>query len=219
MTKTGAAARPELEDRTESAMDWVRTNGKALAAAAILVAVLVAGVFLYRQWRASRAEAAERVLSTGRQSYAQGNLPLAQTDLRRVITGFGGTSAASQATMLLAQVYYEQGKPDSGLAVLNEGRPAGPDEAAFEALKGAGLEQKGEFAQAAQRYRAAAQASSGTSARQRYLADAARALAAGGDKAEAAAIWSQLAEDESSAFAAEARVRYGELSAKPAGTP
>ena len=49
-----------------------------------------------------------------------------------------------------------------------------------------------------------------------YRADAARALASAGKAAEAAKIWEELAKDPTSFYAAEARVRIGELTAKPA---
>jgi len=217
MTKTGAAAGPAFDDRTESAMDWARANTKPIAIAAIVIALAAATWFFAKQWRERQADAAEVALNRARQSYGQGNLPLAQTDLKRVITRFGGSAAGSQASMLLAQAYYEQGKPDSGLKVLNDGKPSDTDEAAFEALKGAGLEQKKEYAQAAERYRAAAGLADAKIAKDRFMADAARALTSANNKAEAAKIWSALANDNASTFAAEARVRLGELVATPAG--
>ena len=217
MTKTGAAAGPAFDDRTESAMDWARANTKPIAVAAIVIALAAATWFLAKQWRERQADAAEVALNRARQSYGQGNLPLAQTDLKRVITRFGGSAAGSQASMLLAQAYYEQGKADSGLKVLNDGKPSDTDEAAFEALKGAGLEQKKEYAQAAERYRAAAGLADAKIAKDRFMADAARALTSANNKAEAAKIWSALANDNASTFAAEARVRLGELVATPAG--
>jgi predicted negative regulator of RcsB-dependent stress response len=217
MTKTGAAVTGSaFDDRTESAMDWVRANTKPIVIGLVVVALAAATWFFVKQWSDRKADAAEVALNRARQSYAQGNLPLAQTDLRRVITRFGGSSAGSQATMLLAQTFFEQGKPDSGLKVLNEGKAANSDDAAFEALKGAGLEQKKEYAQAAERYRAAAGLADAKIAKDRYMADAARALTSANNKAEAAKIWSALAADNTSTFSAEARVRLGELVAAPA---
>ena len=197
-------------------MDWVRDNGKPIGIGLAVIAVAVIGWIGVRQYQNSQADQAEAALNRARQSYAQGNLPLAQTDLRRVISRFGGSSAGSQATMLLAQAYYEQGHADSGLKVLNEGDPSTVDEAAFEALRGAGLEQKKEYVQAAERYRAAAAAADAKIAKDRYMADAARALTSAGNKAEAAKIWAALATDNASTFAAEAKVRLGELVATPA---
>jgi tetratricopeptide (TPR) repeat protein len=216
MTKTGAATGPAFDDQAESLMDWARANARAVGIGAAVVAVAAAAWFFGKQWRDSRADAAEAALNRARQSYGQGNLPLAQTDLRRVITRFSGSSAGSQATMLLAQAFYEQGKPDSGLKALNDGKPASRDAAAFEALKGAGHEQKKEYAQAGERYRAAAGLTDAKIAKDRYMADAARAFTSAGNKAEAQKIWSTLANDNASTFAAEARLRLGELTATAA---
>jgi len=198
-------------------MDWARANAKAIGIAIIVIAAAVIVWVVAKQMREKKAADADIALNRARQSYAQRNLPLAQTDLRRVITRYGGSPAGSQATMLLAQVFYEQGKPDSGLKVLNDGKPADVDEAAFEALKGAGLEQKKEYTQAAEHYRAAAAKADAKVAKDRHMADAARALTSAGNKAEAAKIWTALADDPVSALAAEARVRLGELTATVAG--
>ena len=48
------------------------------------------------------------------------------------------------------------------------------------------------------------------------MADAARTFTEGGKKAEAEKIWTALSKDNTSAYAAEARVRLGELMATPA---
>jgi predicted negative regulator of RcsB-dependent stress response len=217
MTKTGAATtRPAFDDHTESVTDWARTNAKPLGIAVGVVALAAVLWVVGNQWRVQRAGAADAALSRARQSYAQGNLPLAQTDLRRVITRFGGSSAGSQATMLLAQAYYEQGKADSGLRVLNEGKPSSADRASFEALKGAGYEQEKKWSEAAERYQAAAGLTEAKIAKDRYMADAARTFTEGGKKAEAEKIWTALSKDNTSAYAAEARLRLGELRATPA---
>ena len=197
-------------------MDWARANAKPIGVAVAVMALAAVLWFVGKQWRESRASAADAALSRARQSYAQGNLPLAQTDLRSVIRRFGGSSAGSQATMLLAQTYYEQGKADSGLKVLNDGKPADVDRAAFEALKAAGLEEQKKYAEAARRYQAAAGATDAKIAKDRYMADAARAFTSAGNKPEAEKIWSALAKDNTSLVASEARVRLGELAATPA---
>jgi len=119
--------------------------------------------------------------------------------------------------MLLAQAYYEQGKPDSGLRVLNDGKPSSQDRASFEALKAAGYEQQKKYVEAADRYQAAAGLAQAKVAKDRYMADAARTLTDAGKKTDAEKIWTALSKDNTSAYAAEARVRLGELTAAPAG--
>jgi hypothetical protein len=49
----------------------------------------------------------------------------------------------------------------------------------------------------------------------KYQSGAARDYMAAGKTEEAKAIWTELAKDDTSAEAAEARVRLGELTAKP----
>ena len=215
MAKTGTATGTAFDDQADSMMDWARTNMKMIGTVLAAIALAVVLWLVIRQWRDSRAAAADAALNRARQSYTQGNLPLAQTDLRNVIRRYDGSSAGSQATMLLAQVYYEQGKADSGLKVLNDGKAASVDRAAFEALKGAGYEQLKQYGPAAERYQAAAAATDAKISKDRYMADAARVLTLAGKKDEAAKIWTALANDDASGFSAEAKVRLGELTAKP----
>ena len=198
-------------------MDWARANSKAISIGLTVLAAAVVIAIVARQYSNRREDAAEAALSRARQSFSQGNLPLAQTDLRRVISQFGGSAAGSQASMLLAQAYYEQGKADSGLKVLDDGKASGSDRAAFEALKGAGFEQKKDYAKAAERYKAASEITDAKIAKVRFLADAARAFTSAGNKAEASKIWEAMSKDPASPFSAEAKVRLGELVAVPAG--
>ena len=216
MTKTGAATGSTFEDGADSALDWARANSKAISIGLTVVAAAVVIAIVARQYSNRREDAAEAALSRARQSYAQGNLPLAQTDLRRVISQFGGSAAGSQASMLLAQAYYEQGKADSGLKVLDDGKASSADRAGFEALKGAGFEQKKDYAKAAERYKAASDIAEAKISKDRYLADAARAFTSAGNKAEAAKIWESMTKDATSPFSNEAKVRLGELVAVPA---
>jgi tetratricopeptide (TPR) repeat protein len=217
MTKTGAATGSTFENGADSALDWARANSKAISIGLTVVAAAVVITIVARQYSNRREDAAEAALSRARQSYAQGNLPLAQTDLRRVISQFGGSAAGSQASMLLAQAYYEQGKADSGLKVLDDGKPSTSDRAAFEALRGAGFEQKKDYPKAAERYKAAAEITDAKMSKDRYLADAARAFTSAGNKTEAAKIWDAMAKDATSPFSSEAKVRLGELTVAPAG--
>jgi tetratricopeptide (TPR) repeat protein len=217
MTKTGAATGSTFENGADSAMDWARANSKAISIGVTVLAAAVVIAIVARQYSNRREDAAEAALSRARQSYAQGNLPLAQTDLRRVISQFGGSAAGSQASMLLAQAYYEQGKADSGLKVLDDGKASSSDRAAFEALKGAGFEQKKDYAKAAERYKAASDLTNAKIAKERYLTDAARAFTSAGNKTEAAKIWEAMSKDPTSPFASEAKVRLGELVVAPAG--
>ena len=179
---------------------------------------LAAAVYMWRRSDAIKQERAEQALLAASRTFSSGNLPLAQSDLQRLIGRYGSTNAGSQARMILAQILFDQNKVDSGLKVLEDvgAGPGGAFTASAHALRAAGHEQAGKAAQAAAEYERAAEASRGAVERDSYRADAARAYATAGDTAKAVAIWQALAADEQSALSSEAKLRIGELTAKPA---
>lgn len=179
---------------------------------------IAAAVYMWRRSDAIKQERAEQALLSAARTFSSGNLPLAQSDLEKLVARYGSTNAGGQARMLLAQILYGQGKVDSGLKVLeNVGTgPGGAFTAAVHALKAAGHEQANRSGQAAAEYERAASASRGDVERDTYRADAARAYAAAGDTTKALAIWQALAGDDQSPMSAEAKLRIGELTAKPA---
>jgi predicted negative regulator of RcsB-dependent stress response len=216
MTRTGAEGRPALEDHAESFADWLRVHTREVTIGVVLLAAIAGGGWLYARSRTIKADRAEAALAAAQQSVATGNIPLAQSDLQKLTVRYDGTIAADRANMLLAQLLFDAGKVDSGLAVLTRIDDDGPLGAAAASLRGAGLEQKKQYAEAARAYLDAA-ASAGTPAeRDGFRADAARAYTQAGNTSEALKIWRELAADDRSIMAAEARVRIGELTAKPA---
>lgn len=196
--------------------DWFQLHAKKIAAAVVVLAVAVGGIYAYRQITASTAQRAERAYFAAQA--AQGAPQEQERALDGVVGAYDGTPAATQAAMLLAQLRYNRGAYAEGVAALRrvEGS-AGEFDASIDALIAAGLEGQGQFAEAAAKYREAAEAARFDVDRDGYLADAARAHRRAGNDAEAVRIWTQLAEDPLGALAAEARVRLGELTAKPAG--
>ena len=87
--------------------------------------------------------------------------------------------------------------------------------AGAEALIGDGYSQLGKYADAAAHYRKAADATRFQNDREGYLAEAARNFMAAKDTAQARQLWQEVLKNESGVFAAEARVRLGELTARP----
>jgi predicted negative regulator of RcsB-dependent stress response len=220
MTRTGAAARPPvMDDRAEDLGDWLRIHTREVGIAAVVVAGLAGGVMLYQSSLAKRAAAADAALAAPEQSIASGNLPLAQADLRRVVTRYPGTAAAAEASILLAETYYDQQKYAEGLAVLQKAPttgPAKPFASSIASLTAAGLAQQGRSRDAAANYLRAAQLTPYASERDAYKASAARAYANAGDTASAIRIWTELAADPKLPVSGEARLRLGELTAKAA---
>lgn len=214
MTRTGAQARPALlEDRTHSAVDWFRRYSKQAAIGIVVAAAAVAIGFVVQRSNASKEQRAYESFASASRAYEAGNLPLARSDLDRLHRNYGGTRAGAQGRLLLAQVLFDEGKIDDGLKILDEVPDSGPLAASREALRAAGLELKGQHAQAAHAFGEAAEKASSAADRDGYRADQARALLAAGKKDEALAIWRALAADESSVASAEARVRIGEVTA------
>ena len=82
-------------------------------------------------------------------------------------------------------------------------------------MEAAGYEELKDFTAAAEQYKQAAEATRFPADKAQYQASAARTFAAAGKFSEAKAIWAELAKDETSPMAAEARVRLGELDAAP----
>jgi predicted negative regulator of RcsB-dependent stress response len=144
-----------------------------------------------------------------------GNLPLAASDLSRLVESYSGTRAADEASILLAQVRLGQGEAQTAVAELRAAIAAGLEEqflASAHGLIGAAFEQQGQMDGAADAYLLAADAAWYGFLAAQYLHDAGRALVAGGDTARAADVYERLLQDHpDSPGATEAQVRLAEL--------
>ena len=216
MTRTGAAGRPDLDDHAHTLIDWMQERQREISIVLLVCTVVVVSGWLYTRWRGARAEGAAKELAVAGEAVRAGNLPLARSELKKVITRFDGTPAASQAAMLLGQVLFEDGKYPEGIKELEPVAASGDKlmAAGAENLIGAGYEQLSKYDEAAAHYRKAAGLALYPAERDNYLANAARVLSVSGKTAEARTLWESLANDQSSELAAEARVRLGELAAK-----
>ncbi len=218
MTKTATPPRPQIDDRADTFFLWVQSHTRQVAIAGILVVALGLGAWLWRQSRVARERNASLALLTAAQTIQSGNIALAQSDLESLVSRYEGTNAAAQAAFELANIYYGQGQYDRGIAVLQKLAETSEDplvKAMAENGVAAGHEGAGKFADAAGHYRRAAELTRLEDEREIYLANAARAYQAAGNKNEAVAVWRELIESEGTQ-AAEARVRLGELTAEPA---
>ncbi len=219
MAKTEQTAPVVLEDDTgESIMDWARTNSRALSIGGIAVVAVAAVVMLWRASADKKEVRASQALASAEAVVRSGNAALAQSDLQALLRRYSGTTAAIQAHLLLAQVHFGQGKVEDGLKELDAIGSAGPFASSVHGLRGAGLEQSGKAAEAAAEYEKAATAATTDIAKAAYQSDAARAYAAAGNADAAKRIWESIAADDNNPLAGEARVRLGELKAKPIGS-
>lgn len=201
-------------------MDWLQVNSRLLGAAGAIVAVALAGYWFYSRSRQIKMVNAERSLALAQQSLGSGNTNLALSDLQKVAERYQGTAAGTEAALLLAQQYYEQGKFQQGITQLEKALPrAGSSQASVQNLIGDGYAQMGKLTDAANAYEHAADASAYPSEKAYYRAKAARSYASGGNVASAKKLWNELAKSgDSPSVAAEAKVRLAELTAQAAGT-
>jgi predicted negative regulator of RcsB-dependent stress response len=219
MSPTTATVRPAFEDRTETLFESLRSYWRPALYALLGVLVIAAVVAIYYRSKASNAARAQQALYDAQRAVIAGNATQAQRDLQNVASRYEGTAAAVQATISLAQIRYEEGKPADGLRILQDAdkhRAAADYRATIRGLIAAGYEQQGKHADAAREYEQAADVSRFELDRANYQASAARAYMTAGNKDAAKGIWSRLAADPTGPVAAEARVRLGELNAAPA---
>ena len=217
MAKTDAEV-PEIEEsKSESIIEWARANSNKISMGGIVLVALAAVVFLWRASADKKEVRASQALAAAQGVVQSGNAALAQSDLQAIIRRYGGTTAGVQARMLLAQVHFGQDKIEEGLKELNAISSPGIYASSVHALRAAGLEQSGKSAEAAAEYEKAAAAASTRVGRAAYQADAARSYLAAGKAQEATRIWEAIAGDDTNPMSGEARVRLGEIKAKPIG--
>ncbi len=217
MTTPIVTERKRLGAHEESFTEWVTLHRRELTWAVVALAAIVAGFWYYERSQAIKAQRAETAYFQARQSASAGNLLLAVSDLQKVVTRYEGTQAGTQAALSLAQALYDQKKFKEGVDVLKKAESSAPADfkPSIHALEAAGYEELKDLTAAAEQYKLAAQATRFPAEKTEYQASAARSYMAAGKTAEAKAIWTELAKDESGPVAAEAKVRLGELEAKP----
>jgi predicted negative regulator of RcsB-dependent stress response len=215
MTKTGDAARPLITGDPESLLDTVQLYRKQITVAAIVVAVVVGGAFIWRANTARRETQAEKAFFDAMNLVSQRDTG-APAALAKVAQRYDGTSGGIQAALLYAQAKYDENKFADGRKVLDETAAPKAFQSGVEALKAAGYEGEQKYDLAAEHYLKAVDKAGLQGEKDFLKGEAARALAAAGKRAEAAKIWTELAAKPDSPMASEAKVRVGELTATSA---
>jgi tetratricopeptide (TPR) repeat protein len=221
MTRTGEAARPSLEDPSETFFEWLQTHSREVSFAALGILAVAVGAWLYGYFGRSKIAKAEGLLAQAETTLSTQRLPEAQAQFERLVQSYEGTPAAGQGLLRLAQVLYEQGKFQDGVARLEaafDDHESGPFAVSVRQLAAAGHEQLGRPAEAAARYAEAAAKSTLAGERDGLNARAARAWTDAGQKDEAVRLWKAILDRPESPLANEARIRVGELTAVPAGS-
>lgn len=206
-------------DRTQTMIDWARINYRYLVTGGVVIVVAALAYWFYARSEQIKSARADQMLLTAKQSISAGNAALATSDLQKLINSYGNTSAAAEGAMLLAQLDYDTGRFQDGINVLQKSASEHGSDVRTDlySLIGDGYSQLHKLDDAANYYEKAADATTMHDTKANQLAKAARTYAAAGKKDEARKIWTKLAQDDSAqAVSTEARVRLGELDAKPA---
>jgi predicted negative regulator of RcsB-dependent stress response len=201
----------------ESLTEWFMLHKREVTWAVVALAIIVGGVWFYERSQSLKAQRAEAAYFQARQSAVAGNLPLAVSDLQKVATRYEGTTAGTQAALTLAQMLYDQKKFKEGLAVLKkaEAKASGDFRPSIHVLEAAGYEEQKDLTTAADQYKLASEVTRFPADKAEYQAAAARDYMAAGKTDQAKTIWTALAKEDTGPVSAEARVRLGELEAKP----
>ena len=217
MTKTGAAARPQFTpDDDESLVEFLIRYQRPIVIGVLAVSLGVGGWWMAKRSSEIRESKAGEALLAGESAFATGNAPLAQVEFEKVLTRYPGTSAGTQAALLSAQLYFEEGKLDDGIARLETALVKAPKHlrAGVIGLIATGKAAAGKPAEAAADFERAAAAAQFRQEREQFRMEAARLHVAAGEIAAARAIYEAIAATEDSGHAGEAHLRLGELTSR-----
>jgi tetratricopeptide (TPR) repeat protein len=213
-TVTQAGVTAQADQLQERLVAWVKGHRQASSwIATVLVVAAVLLIWTLASTRRSEA-VASRQLQSARFSYDNQNMPLAASELSRIIENYSGTNAAAEARLLLGQVRLAQGQPQQTVELLRDFAPGAG--AAYRAqafgLLGAAYENLGKAKEAAEAYEAGAARARLDFLKAQMLSDAGRAWTAAGDTAKAVAAYRRIVNElPKSSSVTEAKVRLGEL--------
>jgi outer membrane protein assembly factor BamD (BamD/ComL family) len=178
--------------------------------------LLVIGWFVLASGK-RKEEFAARSLSQARSSAEAGNLPLASSQLQKLISTYQGTDAAKEAVITLNQVRMVNKQSELAVVGLQQflsSKPPAKYVAPANGLLGAALENAKRWADAANAYSQAANAADVPYLKAAYLIDAARSQREAGHPDEAVKTYRNLLQKyPDSPSATEAQVRLAELTA------
>jgi TolA-binding protein len=194
---------------------WYRDQRRLIGA--VVLAVLLLGVLVWVVMSSQRRkeEFAARSLNQARAAAEAGNLPLASSELQRLIDTYRGTDAATEAVITLNQVRMVNGQSELAAVGLREFIQRDPPAkylAPAYGLLGTALENSNRPAEAAEAFRNASRSADLEYLKARYLVDAGRAFVAAGKQPDAIAAYRAIIDSfpESASFT-EAKVRLAEL--------
>jgi outer membrane protein assembly factor BamD (BamD/ComL family) len=215
MATTVEATRREPAAVPAATKPWYQDRQRPIVAALIIVAAIALVAWFVIASGKRKEQFAARSLNQARAAAEAGNLPLASSELQRLIAAYGGTDAASEAVITLNQVRMVNGQSELAAVGLREflaKKPAAKYEAPAYGLLAAALENSKRWAEAANAYIQASNAAEVEYLMAKYLVDAGRAFREGGMIEDAARAYRTVMEKyPTSPSVTEAEVRLAEL--------
>ena len=214
-TMVEATTRGQTTATAATPAPWYRDKRRLIGG--VVLALLLLGVVGWVVWSSERRKEAfaARSLNQARAAAEAGNLPLASSELQRLIDTYRGTDAATEAVITLNQVRMVNGQSELAAVGLREFIDRDPPKkylAPAYSLLGTALENSKRPAEAAEAFRKASSSADLEYLKARYLIDAGRAFRAAGKNTEAQAAYRAVLDSFPKSFAVtEAKVRLAEL--------
>ena len=188
---------------------------RLLIGSVILVAALVLVGWFVAASGKRKEQFASRSLNQARAAAEAGNLPLASSELQRLITTYKGTDAATEAVITLNQIRLINGQSELAVVGLRNflaSKPPASYVTPAYGLLAAALENSKRWAEAGQAYTQASDAAEVEYLKAQYLVDAGRAYREGAKLEEAIRAYRAVVQKypDSPSFT-EAQVRLAEL--------
>jgi outer membrane protein assembly factor BamD (BamD/ComL family) len=208
-TRTASTAAPAVS------APWYRKQQRyIIAAAAVVVAMAAVAWFVIASGK-RKEEFAARSLNQARAAAEAGNLPLASSELQKLISAYKGTDAASEAVITLNQVRMINGQNELAVVGLREflnGNPPEQYRTPAYGLLAAALENAKNWEEAGKAYTQASNTAEVEYLKAQYLVDAGRAYRLGGKLQEAARTYRTILQKyPKSSSVTEAQVRLAEV--------
>jgi len=213
-------------ERTFDWAHWLETHKTQAIAGFAGLALIVAGLFVWRQVSQSSEESASVEYALARQAYFAGNWQLAASDLQGFLNRRGDSSYADDARLFLADAYYQAGQYQPAIQELDrflDDHGDSPFAENARQLLAASYQQMGQFPQAIAVYERALDEAETDVAKISYRYAMARIYESQGNVEAAANQYRAIVEtDPEGESAAEAQRRLAELTVEPiavAGQP
>jgi TolA-binding protein len=203
------------KSREERLTEWVQANARLLAiGTGVIASVVLVGWFVMASGKRKEAFA-RQALEQAWGAADAGNIPQASSELQRVVTTYKGTGAAFEATLSLNQTRLMADQSQLAVDDLRRFLQSGPPGRYVHPanmLLGAGLENLGKPAEAAEAYMAASRAAGMDHLKAEALLAAGRTYRAAGQNEKAIAAYQSIVEHyKTTAAFPVAEVRLGEL--------